>query len=75
MLMAHRLQDMAPTPRVKYHIHIVLPCSPFTDLPAYHEYILTTVFLVDMALKFRLAYRDQEQLIGDPRRIRQRYFW
>lgn len=47
--------------------------SPFGDMPAIHEYVLSAIFLVDMILKFRLAYRKDEQLIGDPSTIRTRY--
>lgn len=51
----------------------LLRCSPFTDAPAIHEFVLSAIFLVDMVLKFRLAFREHEQLVGDPKRIRQRY--
>ncbi len=47
--------------------------SPFDDMPAINEYVLSAIFLVDMILKFRLAYRKNEQLIGDPSTIRTRY--
>jgi len=47
--------------------------SPFDDMPAINEYVLSAIFLADMILKFRLAYRKNEQLIGDPSIIRTRY--
>lgn len=53
--------------------HSLVCCSPFTDGPAIHEYVLSAIFAVDMALKFRLAFREHEQLVGCPKRILQRY--
>ena len=47
---------------------------PFSNAASLHEYVLTTIFLADLVLKFRLAFRSQEQLIGDPAQIRKRYF-
>lgn len=35
--------------------------------------MLSTIFAVDMVLKFRLAFRKQEQLVGCPKRILHRY--
>jgi hypothetical protein len=53
--------------------HPLVCCSPFTDGPAIHEYVLSAIFAADMALKFRLAFREHEQLVGCPKRILQRY--
>lgn len=47
--------------------------SPYSDSPAVHEYVLTAIFLIDMVVKFRLAFVEHEQLVTDPRRIRARY--
>ena len=62
--------DAGLTPTV---CHSLVCCSPFTDGPAIHEYVLSAIFAVDMALKFRLAFREHEQLVGCPKRILQRY--
>ena len=59
-------------PELTVH-HPSMHCSPFTDGPAIHEYVLSAIFAVDMALKFRLAFREHEQLVGCPKRILQRY--
>lgn len=52
---------------------------PLTDTPAIQEYLLSTVYLLDMLFKFRLAFVEREQLVTDPIRIRARYlrklFW
>ena len=58
----------------KLKVHLLwVCCSPFTDGPAIHEYVLSAIFAVDMVLKFRLAFREHEQLVGCPKRILRRY--
>ena len=47
--------------------------SPLSDGPAIQELVLSFIFVTDMLLRFRVAYRDQEQLVTDPSKIAQRY--
>ena len=48
-------------------------CRPLTNPAVLMDNLLQCIFLVDMVLAFRLAFREDEVLVTDSRRIALRY--